>query len=252
MLYTERKEWIMKQLILSNVVSITKLAKTLQVSTDTIRRDLKSMEQESLLKCVRGGACLSESSLQFSNFSGREIINSDLKREAAQKAVSLIHPGDIILMNSGTTNTILAQEMISAQSECSVITNNIAAISVLSASSHIHIIVLGGELDPLERSTFGSQCETELKTYYPDICFLSVNAVSDNNGFTDFRLHEISVMQKMAEQAKKIYAVMDSSKIDTTSKKLVFSRQEPISIIMDDHVSPKVIERYKAAGIPII
>lgn len=252
MLYTERKEYIMKELALSNVVSITELAKAFHVSTDTIRRDLKNMEQEGLLKCVRGGACLSESSLQFSNFSGREIINSDLKREAAQKAVSLIHSGDIIAMNSGTTNTILAQEMISAQLECTVITNNIAAVSVLSANSRIHVVVLGGELDSLERSTFGSQCEMELQNYYPDICFLSINAVNDKNGFTDFRFHEIEMIKKMAKQSKKVYAVMDSSKIDTTSKKMVFSNNAPLSIVMDDHVSPKTIKRYIAAGFSFI
>ena len=58
MLYTERKELIMKQLTLKSVVGITDLAKEFQVSLDTIRRDLKNMEQEGLLKCVRGGACL--------------------------------------------------------------------------------------------------------------------------------------------------------------------------------------------------
>lgn len=252
MLYTERKETIMKELALSNVVSITELAKAFQVSTDTIRRDLKNMEHEGLLKCVRGGACLSEASLQFSNFSGREIINSDLKREAAQKAVSLIQPGDTIFINSGTTNTILAQEIISAQIECSVITNNIAAISVLNSCSRIHVIVLGGEFDPLERSTFGNQCEIELQTYYPDLCFLSINAVNDKTGFTDFRFHEIDIMKKMATQSGKVYAIMDSSKIDTISKKLVFSAQRPVSIVMDNRVSPQTVNRYIEAGFSFI
>lgn len=251
MLYTERKELIMKQLSLKPIVVITELAKTFEVSIDTIRRDLKSMEQEGLLKCVRGGACLPDDSMQFSNFSGREIIHSDLKREAAQKAISHIHNGDIIMLNSGTTNTILAQELVSSQLECSVVTNNIAAVSVLSAKTNIHTIVLGGELDPLERSTYGSQCENELMTYYPDICFLSINALHVQNGFTDFRLHEINIMQQMVKRAKKTYAVMDSSKLNTTSKRLAFSVGEISSVIVDNHVSPKIISQYAAAGISI-
>lgn len=252
MLYTERKELILKQLSLKSVVGITDLAKEFQVSFDTIRRDLKNMEQEGLLKCVRGGACLPDDSMQFSNFKGREIIHSTLKREAAKKAVSLVHNGDVIMMNSGTTNTIIAQELVSSQLECSVVTNNIAAVSILSARPAIRTIVLGGSLDALECSTYGTQCENELDTYYPDLCFLSVNALHPQHGFTDFRLNEIHIMQLMAKRSKKTFAVMDSSKLDMTSKRATMLEKDITSVIVDDHVPEDVLSRYREAGIQII
>lgn len=251
MLYTERKELIMKQLTLKSVVGITDLAKEFQVSLDTIRRDLKNMEQEGLLKCVRGGACLPDASTQFSNFKGREIIHADLKKEAVKKAISFIHNGDVIMMNSGTTNTLLAQELAASQIECSVVTNNIAAVSVLSTKTSIRTIVLGGALDAMECSTYGSQCETELNTYYPDICFLSVNALHLQHGFTDFRLNEITIMQQMLKRSKQTYAVMDSSKLNTTSKRIAFSVNSVSAVIMDNHISQVEIARYAQAGILI-
>lgn len=55
------------------------------------------------MKCVRGGACLPESLVSLSSFSGREIINSDRKREAARKALKYVRPGSVIALNSGTT-----------------------------------------------------------------------------------------------------------------------------------------------------
>ena len=109
MLYNERAEVILQQLQLQSTVKVGELSQLLQVSIDTIRRDLKSMEQSGLLKCVRGGACLPESMLSFSNFTGREIVNSDLKREASRKALAYIREGDVVALNSGTTNMILAQ-----------------------------------------------------------------------------------------------------------------------------------------------
>ena len=87
MLYNERAELILQQLQLQSTVKVTELGQQLGGSVDTIRRVLKAMEQEGLIKCVRGGACLPESIISFSNFTGREIINSEWKREIARKAL---------------------------------------------------------------------------------------------------------------------------------------------------------------------
>ena len=90
MLYTKRVEFILQELQLGKSVKVADLSKTLQVSVDTIRRDLKALEQEGLIKYVRGGACLPDSMLSFSNFTGREIVNAQLKREASRKALAYI------------------------------------------------------------------------------------------------------------------------------------------------------------------
>ena len=80
MLYNERAEYILQQLQLQSTVKVSELSRQLQVSVDTVRRDLKTMEQGGQIRCVRGGACLAESRVSFSNFTGRDIIHSDLKR----------------------------------------------------------------------------------------------------------------------------------------------------------------------------
>lgn len=252
MLYTERKERILQHLALTNVVKISELTKELCVSNDTIRRDLKSMEDEGLVQCIRGGACLPDIPLQFSNFTGREIVNIDLKREAAKKALSFIHNDDIIMLNSGTTNTILAQELIASQIECTVITNNIAVISVLMAKPSIKAIILGGTLDNTERSVYGSQCELEVETYYPDICFLSINALHPQQGFTDFRFNEIPIMKIMSKQSRKTVAIMDSSKLGKVSKKSIFKDKEISTVVMDSHINKSDKSVYLQAGIKII
>ena len=71
MLYNERAELILQQIQLQSTVKVNELSQLLQVSVDTVRRDLKLMEQNGLIKCVRGGACLPESLASISNFTGR-------------------------------------------------------------------------------------------------------------------------------------------------------------------------------------
>lgn len=252
MIYTERAEFIMQQLQLQSTVKVMELSQLLHVSVDTIRRDLKTMEQQGLIKYVHGGACLPDSFASFLNFTGREIINSELKREAAQKALSFIKEGDVIALNSGTTNTILSQELSSLEKEITVVTNNYAAINILLQNKFIHLIAVGGKMDSLERSTYGTVCEKEFGRYYPDIAFLSINAVNYHDGFTDFRFNEMGIISLLAKNAKKVVAVMDSSKLGKCSKRKVLDIGQVDMVAMNDGVSPEIKKKYEERGIRIL
>lgn len=156
MLYNERVELILQQVQLQAIVKINDLKDLLNVSVDTVRRDLKTMEQSGLIKCIRGGACLPDSLPSLSNFTGREVLNIKLKREAAKKALAYIKPNAIIALNSGTTNTILAQELVFKKDNITVITNNLAAINILIQNPAIKIVSIGGIIDSQEKSTYGT------------------------------------------------------------------------------------------------
>ena len=160
------------------------------VSIDTIRRDLKKLEEEGKLTCIRGGACSSEEELQYSPFFGRQIINEDLKREAAKKATSLIHSGNIIALNAGTTNSILAEELVKLKKQITVVTNNLSALSILTGSEYIQIVVPSGIVDKEELALYGCNCVEEISSYSFDLSFLAINAVHPIYGFSDFRFQD--------------------------------------------------------------
>ena len=195
-------------------------------------------------------ASLPDYMLAFSNFSGREIIHIEEKRRAALKALEHLRPGSVIALNSGTTNVILAQELIKRFTDLTIVTNNVSAAMVLMQNQSLRTIVLGGDLDSLEHSTYGSICERELGRYYPDICFLSINSVDAEAGFTDFRFAEIGVMQLMARNSSKVIAVMDSSKLGRRSKKVIMDNSM-IDLLVMDSIKPEVREFYRRAGICI-
>ena len=161
-----------------------------------------------------------------------------------------LRPGSVIALNSGTTNVILAQELIKRFTDLTIVTNNVSAAMVLMQNQSLRTIVLGGDLDSLEHSTYGSICERELGRYYPDICFLSINSVDAEAGFTDFRFAEIGVMQLMARNSSRVIAVMDSSKLGRRSKKVIMDNSM-IDLLVMDSVEPDVREFYRRAGICI-
>ncbi len=250
MLYNDRAAFILQQLQLKSTIKVTEIARLLNVSVDTVRRDLKALEEQGQLKCVHGGASLPDYMLAFSNFSGREIIHIEEKRLAALKAVEHLAPGSVVALNSGTTNVILAQEIIKRFTDLTIITNNISAAMVLMQNQSLRTILLGGDLDCLEHSTYGSICERELQKYYPDVCFLSINSVDAEAGFTDFRFAEIGIMQLMAENSGRVIAVMDSSKLGRRSKKVIMDNSM-IDLLVMDKAEQQDCEKYLKAGIRI-
>lgn len=251
MLYEERAEAILKQTQLKSIVNVNELKHLLQVSADTVRRDLRQMEAEGRIRCIRGGACLPDTLAVRSNFKGREIIHIPQKQAAAKKAVDEIRNGSTIALNSGTTNTILAQELLSRGTEATVITNNIAAANILMQAPGIRLILIGGMVDATEQSAYGTECETAFSSYRPDLAFLSINAVSIASGFTDFRYYELGIIRLLAKNAAKTIAVMDTSKLETTSKKQVLGFSEVDELIMDDPVPTQLLEAYRKNGMLI-
>ncbi len=245
----QRSEFILKELQLGKPLKVTELSQRLQVSVDTVRRDLKALDASGLIKYVRGGACLPDALQSFSHFKGREIINSDLKREAARKAVSFVTEGAVVALNSGTTNTILAQELLALNFSFTVVTNNLAAANILLGNDHIELYAIGGRVDLKERSTCGSQCVKEFSEYMPDLAFLSVNAVNLNEGFTDFRFNEIPVMQALARNSKRVIAVLDSSKLNKLSKKKALELNEADVLVTDSRA--RGLELYAKAGLSV-
>ena len=250
MLYKERTDVILQQLQLKGSIKVADLVRILGVSPDTVRRDLKSLEENGQLKYMHGGACLPDTSLAFSSFSGREIINIDEKRVVAIKAMEYIVPGSVIVLNSGTTNVIVAQEIIKRFSDLTVITNNISAAMVLMQNKGIRTIVLGGTLNAFEHSTYGSVCEREMEKYHPDLCFLSINSIDYMAGYTDFRYEEMGIMQIMAEKSKLVVAVMDHSKLGRKSNKEALEKAS-IDILLMDRASEDEKKLYKQYGIKI-
>ena len=251
MLFNERAKIILQQVQLQSTVRVQELSELLQVSQDTVRRDLRAMEKRGLLKCVRGGACLPESLSAFSNFTGREIIHSDLKRAASRKAIGYIREGDIVALNSGTTNTILAQEIAQRCHNITVVSNNLAAVRMLLQAPAIRVILIGGNVDPTEQSTYGPMCEQGFVQYYPDVTFLSLNAVNYKDGFTDFRLSEVGIIRALSEHSRRVIAVMDSSKLGKRSKCKVLDLDAVERLLMDDQVAEGVREKYREKGILI-
>ena len=214
MFKNERHAFIIKQINLHNKVLSSNLSKQLDVSEDTIRRDLAELAKAGEILKVHGGA-LSKSyhypAPQVSMYAQKE------KKEIARKAISLIEDGMMILTEAGTT----MMEMVR------LIPNNIEAtfftvspLMALELSEHplLTVILLGGQIDNSAQITVGEKTVNDLGEISVDLCFLGADGINAKVGLTEMDWNIVQVKKAMINCASKVAVLSISEKLDSEHK----------------------------------
>ncbi|MFD2114899.1 DeoR/GlpR family DNA-binding transcription regulator [Paenibacillus yanchengensis] len=251
MLQEERYKKILEILKLNDSVKVTELVQVLNVSIDTVRRDLENMESKRMLKRVHGGAILAEDHGDRNAFTYRDSKNKEKKEQLATLACTYVTEGQAIALNAGTTNLEVAKKLVEQFERLTIITNGLRIIDILSSKPNFTIIVPGGLLDHEEFALYGKKCEEEIRGYNIDQAFISINAISIDKGLTDFRMHEIDVMLAMMNSARQVNIVADSSKFEKVSYMNVCPLSDVTRIISDSSLNEDVVKLYRNAGVSL-
>lgn len=252
MLQEERYKKIQEILRQNDSVKVTELVHVLNVSIDTVRRDLENMEAKKLLKRVHGGAILAEDRGDQSVFSNRENKNKDKKIELAQLACEYVSEGQAIALNAGTTNLEIAKKLSENFDRLTIISNGLRIIEQFSNKPGFTVIVPGGVLDQQEYALYGKKCEEDIAGYNIDQAFISINAISVTKGLTDFRIHEIDIIKAIMSSARQINVAADSSKFEKVSYLNVCPLDQIDMIITDSTINEDIVKKYKNSGIKVI
>lgn len=215
MLKEERFNIIMKQINLHNKVLSVDLSILLNVSEDTIRRDLKELSDNGRIVKVHGGAI--SNSLVRPFIADTNVYAIEEKRTIASKAVKLIQNNMILLFEGGTTIFEMTKIM-PKNLNLTVFTTSPQIAIALSVYSNIQVYSIGGQLKKNHNIIVGSKTINELYKLRFDLCFMGVNAVSVERGMTDIDLEVLEVNRAM-------FQVSEKNAILTISEKLNFSKR---------------------------
>lgn len=233
-------------------VTLDELAKLTGVSAGTVRRDVKKLEESGVLTLVRGGVALRSEGLARQSFDLRNIDNKVEKQQLAQLVSEVVFDGQTIALNSGTTNLMIADFLVSHYRNLTVITNNLRIINILKAGNNFTLVLPCGIFDPEEYSVIGSRCEAEILNYAPDAVLLAVNALSLSKGVTDFRLFEAGIAQSMLRVSKTKIVVADHTKFDRISCMKICDISDLDYILTDELVTKRQAEEYEACGVRVL
>ncbi|MFZ1370016.1 MAG: DeoR/GlpR family DNA-binding transcription regulator [Ferruginibacter sp.] len=249
MLKRERQEYIVHQVNLHNKVLSNTLSSEINVSEDTIRRDLQELNEKGKLIKVHGGAL--SHSFNSSSYPSKKIYAHANKRIIAEKAATLIRDGMFVLTGGGTTIIELARALPPGLN-ATFISGSIPAIVEYMQHPNIEVIVIGDKLSRNSKITQGADALTRIKSLKPDLCFLGINAIDVHHGITDNDWDVVQLKQTMIESSQKVVCLTISEKINTMQPVKVCDISKIDMLITELPNDHPILQPYVAAGITVI
>lgn len=249
MLKEQRHQLILNILKNEGKIVAADLSIRLNVSEDTIRRDLRELDAEGLLHRVHGGAL--PNSPKVFGFDERQSQTPEAKAALALSALQLIHDGQVILMD-GSTTILQVAKLIPENIKATVVTNSLSIAMALSSHPFIEVIMLGGQLFKDSLVNIGAATVEALNNIRADLCFIGVYAIHDEFGISVPNFEEAYVKKAMIENSSEVIALVTAEKIGTSSAYIVAPADSLTYLITEDKVSEERLEPYENLGISVL
>ena len=249
----ERQQAIAAQVIAQGRASVTELAQTYDVTTETVRRDLAVLDRAGVLRRVHGGAVPTRAlHLVEPSVEAREATRATHKQAIARAAAEFLpQSGATILIDAGTTTARLAG-LLPPDRELLVVTNSVPIAARLAGLGSVALQVLGGRVRGLTQATVGDQAVATLRALRVDVAFMGTNGITARHGLSTPDPDEAAVKQAMVSCANFIVVLADSSKIGNEE----FVSFAPIRaldvLVTDSGISPGYRTELSAEGLEVV
>ncbi len=241
----ERRQRILSLLQEQFGVKVTDLAKLLEVSEGTIRNDLAEMDEEQLLMRVRGGAVLREDYQAHSPaLTGRGQLNASAKHRIARWAAEMVEDGDSIALDASTTVYHMTPYLLERKN-LTIVTNGLEVGRALAKNPSHTTILVGGILRPDGAAVTGHLGEKLLRDLHLKTAFMSCAGFSIEAGLTEFDLQEAQLKSLMIRSARRVVALVDSSKLGQQSLTPFASIEQVSHVITDNKVNAQFVEHLR-------
>lgn len=248
MLKKERQAFILHKVNLHNRVLSSDLCVGINVSEDTIRRDLQELSDTGKLVKVHGGA-LSKS---FSSSLNSSMVYAiDSKKRIGQKAAAMIRDGMFVLTSGGTTITEMAKALPESL-RATFITGSLQAALEYTHHPNIEIIFIGDKVSKSSQITVGGEAIEKIRQVRTDICFLGINALDVHEGITDNDWEVVQLKKAMIESSAKVVSLSISEKLNTSQRIKICGLNEIDVLVTELEEDDALLKPYKAAGLQIL
>lgn len=232
----ERRNKIAELIIANGSIKVGELAKTFDVSTETIRKDLIYLDKKGIIKKSHGGA-LSSLEIIEKPLEDRNTENYEVKLAIANKAQEFIKDNAVIFIDAGSTTLCLAK-LLSVKKGLTIITNSVSALNVL-ANSQNTVHMSGGQLNNTTMALEGFGATNFLSKIKVDIAFLGSSGFKEHNGPTSIDFSDAEVKRIMIRNSKQNFVLADSKKTRSTAMVEYASWKSIDHLIIDDKISVK-------------
>ncbi|MDC7684157.1 DeoR/GlpR family DNA-binding transcription regulator [Asticcacaulis sp. BYS171W] len=246
-----RRKKIMEWLQEEGSARVRDLSEAFGVSEATMRQDLEKLEGEGHIVREHGGAFLKSVPQQVKALALQHMVNMDAKRRIGMAAAALVHDGETIILDSGSTTTEVANHLVERQN-LNVITNALNIALTLGGLPSCSVHMPGGHFKPPTLSLSGEKSADYFNGIYAEKLFLATAAVSFEAGLTYPSMADLYVKRAMIKAASRVYLVADSTKIGRTSFSSLGGLDTIHTLITDTGIRPEDREAFERLGIEVI
>lgn len=243
----ERLAAILDTIERTGAVSVTDLAAQFAVSASSLRRDLRLLQDQRVLRRTHGGAVADPDSTEYPVTLRRESRLLHKGAIAGQALMEVGHGRRIIGLNGGTTTLELARRL-QDRPGLAVVTNSIDVAAELLGRERLHCIVLGGMGRSLSHEMVGPWTERLLATLNLDVVFLGADGISAEGGLTTHNPAEATVNRAMVYRARRAVALVDGSKVGRCTGARIAPCSAIHSVITDTSADASAVADLRAVG----
>lgn len=220
-----RQKRILKILQSSQSVSINELARQMEISDSTLRRDLRPFLEAGIVASQSGRLQLGFPANAENPFILRTTINEEEKQRIARSALHLVKNGETIFIAGGTTTLEFAR-LLPDRRRLTVMTNSLLVANALAGNRNIRLVVLGGELRPDEYTMHGHLTLQAIQQVRADRLFYGIEALSSEHGLTHSQLLEISTDRALIAACGQTIVLADHTKFGKVASGVVVPLSE--------------------------
>lgn len=249
MLTSQRRKIILDRLRRDGQVLATALSEELELSEDTIRRDLRAMASEGLLQRVHGGALPASPAL--GDYAVRQSLEPGGKLAIAKAAAALIQPGQVVFMDGGTTCHQLALQL-SRNLKATVVTHSPSIAVALVHHPEVEVVLMGGQLFKHSVVAMGAATMQAITRVQADLYLMGVTAVNAARGFSTGDLEEAHIKRAMMGQSAETWVLASAEKLNAASPYMIATCAEVTGIIVEAATPKKDVTALTRAGLTVI
>lgn len=250
----QRRSRIVEMMQQNGAMRVGEMSEHFGVSQVTIRNDLMHLEREGLLIRDRGGALPSSEAKTISSlieFEERTLLNVDAKTRIGMAAAQMVHPGDTILLDAGTTVVKMALHL-SDISPFTVVTNALNVAYHVGTTTDAQLLVMGGTFNRESASMLGPLTERSLNDFLVNKLFLGAQALDLEHGLTDTTQEIAGVKRAMIRSARQVILMADSSKFGHSGLIKVAPFSQINTLITDAGLSKEIHEQLEKLDVKVV
>lgn len=247
MLKKERHDFVLRHVNLHSRLLTNDLVQILNVSEDTVRRDLKKLSDDNLLRRVHGGAMARAC---YTSTIDDALSAKETKINIAKKMAPIIKNGMVVLVGGGEISIEFVKQLPKTLVGTFFTVSPLAAVE-LTKFKYLEVILLGGLFSKESGITYGGQVISQVSEIKADLCILDASGIDLENGLTDSNW-EISQLKKtMLNAAQKLAVLCHSDNLNTTLRTRITAIKEIDYLVTDLDSSDEKLKAYHAIGLNI-